>query len=167
MPPSRQSKHISNKATDKGTDQNAPKKSTLVTRRNAAAAVGTKENVVATASSAAVAEENTVVLSASVAAASLPSKATVDYNTTLDAATPIIDINDVPPGRKLSRIVCPPNSRPTGMGVNNTTLDAATPRIERDPNAKSFHAIVNELRSHPMAPPLNVRQRMLSHGLKP
>ncbi len=53
------------------------------------------------------------------------------------------------------------------MGVNNTTLDAATPRIERDLNAKSFHAIVNELRSHTMAPPLNVRQRMLSLGLKP
>jgi hypothetical protein len=126
-----------------------PKKSTHSTRQNAAmapvaalsVAAVTTENIVDTAPSAAVAEENTAVLAASVSTASLPT-ATGGNNTTLDAATPIIEINDTPAGRKLSRIA-------------------------RPPNAKSFQAIVNELRSHPVAPPLNVKQRMLSRGLKP
>ena len=58
------------------------------------------------------------------------------------------------------------------MGGNTTTQDAAASIINindapRPPNAKSFQATVNELRSHPVPAPLNVRQRMLSCGLNP
>jgi hypothetical protein len=123
MPPLRQSKRISKRATD----QDASKISTRSTSRNASAAP----------------------------AASLPT-ATGGNNTTLDAAACIININDAPPG----------------TGGNTTTQDAAKSIIDindasRPPNAKSFGAIVNELRSRPVAVPLNVRQRMLSSGLNP
>jgi hypothetical protein len=88
-------------------------------------------------------------------AASLPT-ATGGNNTTLDAAASIININDAPPG----------------TGGNTTTQDAAKSIIDindalHPPNAKSFGAIVNELRSRPVAAPLNVRQCMLSSGLNP
>ena len=48
---------------------------------------------------------------------------------------------------------------------NTTTQDAAKSIIDinnapRPPNAKLFGAIVNELRSRPVAAPLNVRQRI-------
>ncbi len=123
MPPLRQSKCVSKRATD----QDASKISTRSTRRNAAAAP----------------------------AVSLPT-ATGGNNTTLDAAASIIKINDAPPG----------------TGGNTTTQDVAASIVDINdapcpPNAKSFGAIVNELRSRPVAAPLNVRQHMLSRGLNP
>jgi hypothetical protein len=88
-------------------------------------------------------------------AASVPTS-TGANNTTLDAAASIININD----------------GPLGMGENTTTQDAAASIINindapRPPNAKSFQATVNELRSRLVPVPLNVRQRMLSCGLNP
>ncbi len=126
MPASRQSKCISKRVAD----QDAPKKSTRSTTRNAAVAP--------------------------VAAAAHPNSSR-GKNTTLDVATPVIDIDNSPPEKKVG---------------NNSTLDAAVPiininNVSSPPNAKLFQAIADELRSRPVAAPLNIRQRMFSRGLNP
>jgi hypothetical protein len=93
---------------------------------------------------------------APVAAAALPNSC-LGKSTTLDAPAPVIDIDDSPPGKKVGK---------------DSTLDAAAPIININDvscpsNAKSFQEIADELRSRPVAAPLNVRQRMFSRGLNP
>jgi hypothetical protein len=109
-------------------DQDAPKKATRSTTRNAAAAP--------------------------VAVAALPNSSP-GKKTTLDAPAPVIDIDNSPPGKKVGK---------------DSSLDVAAPIINindvsRPSNAKSFQEIADELRSRPVAAPLNVRQRMFSRGL--
>ncbi len=93
---------------------------------------------------------------APVAAAALPNSC-LGKSTTLDAPAPVIDIDNSPPGKKVGK---------------DSTLDAAAPIININDvscpsNAKSFQEIADELRSRPVAAPLNVGQRMFSRGLNP
>ena len=129
MPPLRKSQRVANKGTGKGTDRPPLKTPTRVTRRNAApAAAATNEKLRKNA------EEITGVSAASIATSSIP-KATDESITTLDALTPIIEINDTPLGAKPSRLACPPKSRLTSAGENNKTLDASISTMEFTPDA--------------------------------
>jgi len=113
MPPLRKSQRVANKGTGKGTDRPPLKTPTRVTRRNAApAAAATNEKLRKNA------EEITGVSAASIATSSIP-KATDESITTLDALTPIIEINDTPLGAKPSRLARPPKSRLKSAGENN------------------------------------------------